>query len=107
LREELRLSVEPDELLLLGSIYVDAGERTGKHVAIVFEWRAETDDVAVVLSNSEFYERRGNSLSGRFVKVPDLVRDYTNNKLEELWSREIVKAFLAPGARAVPTPGLF
>jgi predicted NUDIX family phosphoesterase len=102
LKEELRLSVEAEELSLLGSIYVDLENKSGKHVAIVYEWRADTDDVAVVLSNSEFYERRGNSLSGRFVKVSNLVRDHLNGKLEETWSREIVREFLAPDTKVFP-----
>src|SRR5207249_232608 len=67
LQEELRLCVEADELRLLGAIYRDLGERTAKHAAIVYEWRAQTDEVAVVLSSAEFFERRGTSLSGNFV----------------------------------------
>ena len=95
LQEELRLSVEPDELRLIGSVYVPAGERTEKHVALVYEWFAETDDVAVALSNAEFFERRGNSLSGRFLSLESLVRDVKEGKIEEPWSQEIVRELLA------------
>jgi predicted NUDIX family phosphoesterase len=50
LQEELRLSVTADKLKLLGSVYTDHGGSTSKHAAIVYEWRAETDDVSVALS---------------------------------------------------------
>ena len=55
-QEELRLSIEPGELRLMGALFVPDGERTSKHAAIVYEWRAETDDVVVALSNAEFFE---------------------------------------------------
>jgi predicted NUDIX family phosphoesterase len=109
LQEELRLSVESEELRLLGSVYVPNGERTSKHVALVYEWRAETDDIAVALSNAEFFERKGNSLSGRFVQPSVLVEELLNSKeskLTEVWSREIIREFLAPD-RSVFPPRLF
>ncbi len=95
LQEELRLSVEESELRFLGSVYVQDGGKTGQHVALVYEWRAETDDVAVALSNSEFFERRGNSLSGRFVPVDNLVEDARKTPADvEPWSMEILRTFL-------------
>lgn len=95
LQEELRLSVEAVELRLIGSVYVKSGDRTSKHVALVYEWTAETDDVAIVLSTAEFFERRGTSLSGRFVTLDDLVKEVMDSKIDEPWSREIVREFLA------------
>lgn len=107
LEEELRLSVEPDELQLLGSVYVPtSGERTSKHVAVVYQWNARTDDVAVALSNAEFFERRGNSLSGKFVPVSRLVEDALAGNIQEMWSVEILREFLAPAPEAFP-PRLF
>jgi len=106
LQEELRLSVEKDEITLLGAIYIPKGERMAKHVALVFEWRANTDDVAVVLSNAEFAERRGNSLSGTFVPIETLVDDVAKSKGVEEWSVEIIREFLAPGNSVIP-PRLF
>lgn len=100
LQEELRLSVEVGELRLMGSVYVTSGDRTRKHVAIVYEWTAETDDVAIVLSTAEFFERRGTSLSGRFVSLDDLIKDVIDSKIDEPWSREIVREFLAAGSNA-------
>lgn len=99
LQEELRLSVEESELRFLGSIYVQDGGKTSQHVALVYEWRAETDDVAVALSNSEFFERRGNSLSGRFVPVEQLVEDARRSPADvEPWSMEILRTFLGQDA---------
>jgi predicted NUDIX family phosphoesterase len=106
LQEELRLSVEADELKPLGSIYVAPNERTKKHIALVYEWRANTDDVAVVLSSDEFFERRGTSLSGRFIKIDELVRDVFERKIDEVWSEEIVRELLAPDPTVFP-PRLF
>ena len=48
LQEELRLSVNPTNLKLIGSVYADHGGSTSKHVAVVYEWRAETDDVCSI-----------------------------------------------------------
>lgn len=106
LQEELRLSVEPDHLKLVGAVYFDEGERIGKHAAIVYEWRAETDDVAVALSRSEFFERRGTSLSGSFVDVDSLTNDVENGKVTEPWSSEIVRFLLATNVKGI-TGSLF
>jgi predicted NUDIX family phosphoesterase len=97
LQEELRLFIEPDELKLLGAVYRDEGERTSKHVAIVYEWRAQTDDVAVALSTAEFFERRGTSLSGKFVPLKEVAHDVETGKLSEEWSADIVRELLAKG----------
>lgn len=97
LQEELRLSVEPNELELKGAIYSDENPHSGKHIALVYEWRARTDDVVVAL-NSEFFERRGTSLSGTFVSVEDLLKEVENEKLTEQWSVEIVTEILAKGS---------
>lgn len=95
LQEELCLNVESDELRFLGSVYADAGGNTSKHVALVFEWRAETDDVAVTLSSAEFFERRGTSLSGTFVSPAELAEDVASGRMSEVWSVEIVREILS------------
>lgn len=97
LHEELRLSVESKALRLLGAIHADLGGSTSKHVAIVYEWRAETDDVAIALSNAEFFERRGTSLSGRFVAPEDLInrlRVGSESGQVEPWSEQILRHLL-------------
>jgi predicted NUDIX family phosphoesterase len=98
LNEELRLSLEPQTLKLIGAVYADLGGSTSKHVAIVYEWWAETDDVAVALSNAEFFERRGTSLSGKFVAVNELranLRSSPNSS--EPWSEQIIRHMLDGG----------
>ena len=95
LEEELRLQIEFSSLRLIGAVYFDNGGKTSKHVAIAYEWRATTDDVSVVLSRSEFFERRGTSLSGSFASVDELADDVGNKKLEEPWSVELVREYLA------------
>jgi predicted NUDIX family phosphoesterase len=94
LQEELRLNIEPNELHLIGAVYSDTGGTTSKHVALVFEWRAETDDVAITLSTAEFFERRGTSLSGKFVSLKELAKDISDRKIDEEWSCEIVRGLL-------------
>jgi predicted NUDIX family phosphoesterase len=94
LQEELRLNVELDQLQFLGAIYADPGNGTSKHAALVFEWRAETDDVAVTLSSAEFFERRGTSLSGTFVPLQQLAKDVSSGQIPEVWSAEIVRELL-------------
>jgi len=102
LQEELRISIEPTELKLLGAVYADEGQKTSQHTAIVYEWRAQTDDVVVALSNAEFFERRGTSLSGSFVPVEQLVNDINGGTIVETWSEEIVRRFLAVDAEFTP-----
>jgi len=95
LQEELRLSLEAKDLVLLGAVYADVGNSTSKHVAIVYEWRAETDDVAVALSSAEFFERRGTSVSGKFVSVEKLIGDVESKKITEPWSVEIIRELMS------------
>ena len=79
-------------------MYFDNGGSTSKHVAIAYEWRSVTNDVSVVLSRSEFFERRGTSLSGSFAGVDKLVDDVQNKRLKEPWSVELIREHLAKGA---------
>ena len=95
LEEELRLQVERSALRCVGATYFANGERTSKHVGIVYEWLSKTNDVAAVLSRSEFFERRGTSVSGSFASVRQLAADVANNQLQEPWSVEIVRNHLA------------
>ena len=95
LEEELRLQVERSSLRLVGATYFGNGDRTSKHVGIVYEWQSETNDVATVLSRSEFFERSGTSLSGSFAPVSELAEDVGNGRLREPWSVEIVRNHLA------------
>jgi len=102
LAEELRLCVEPDELVFLGAIYCDTGGKTSKHFALVFEWRAPTDDVAVTLSSAEFFERRGTSVSGRFVPLNDLLVELAQGSEAEPWTEEILRSLLPNSGVALP-----
>jgi predicted NUDIX family phosphoesterase len=97
LQEELRLSVEENELRLLGAVYAEAGGTTSRHTALVYEWQAESDDVAVTLSTAEFFERRGTSLSGKFVSLEDLAKDVRSGEMREPWSTEIIAQLLTNG----------
>ena len=104
LQEELRLSIEPRELEMLGAVWIRGreGDRARRHVAIVYEWRARTDDVAVALSATEFFERRGTSLSGSFVAPRRLAADVDNGRICEPWSVEIARHLLPEGELAEP-----
>ena len=82
----------------IGAVYFDNGGSTSKHVAIAYEWRSVTNDVSVVLSRSEFFERRGTSLSGSFAAVDKLVDDVQTKRLKEPWSVELIREHLAKGA---------
>ena len=97
LEEELRLQIERSSLRFVGATYFGNGDRTSKHVGIVYEWQSETNDVATVLSRIEFSERSGTSLSGSFAPVSELAKDVANGKLKEPWSVEIVRNHLARG----------
>jgi len=95
IEEELRLRLESSALTLIGSVYIREAISSSKHVAIVYEWKAETNDVVVALSNAEFFERRGTSLSGKFVPMKEIIQDINNSKMPEQWSETIVREFLA------------
>ncbi len=98
LEEELRLQVRPASLRMIGAVYFDNGGSTSKHVGIAYEWQAETDEVSIVLSRSEFFEQRGTSLSGSFAPVDELVSYVTGdaaNGAREPWSVELVRRHLA------------
>lgn len=96
LQEELRLSVETNDLQLKGAIYYDENPSSAKHLAIVYEWQAKTDDVAIALSSAEFFEKRGNSVSGTFVPISSLVSEVNEGSLNEEWSVQIIRNILAP-----------
>ena len=99
LKEELRLDINPDDLSLVGAVYVDVGGSTSQHVALCYEWWADSDDVAVALSSAEFFERRGTSVSGSFVSVEQLGRDLDADKLSEPWTAEILENVLNVGSQ--------
>lgn len=102
-QEKLRLSPEAHELKLRGAVYSGpGGAGTQEDVAIVYEWKAKTDDVATVLSRAEFFDGRGTALSGTFVPLKDLARDVDDGKLAEEWSVEIVRELLAKDYRFSP-----
>ena len=42
--------------------------------------------VEVALSNSQFFERRGNSLSGSFVSADHHLKEYEKRELTEDWT---------------------
>ncbi len=90
LQEELRIHANPDKLTLLGAVYVPLDGSTKKHMAFVYEWRADTDDVEVALCNGEFMERHGASLQGAFLPAEKIAQE---DDLED-WSREILTNLL-------------
>jgi predicted NUDIX family phosphoesterase len=91
LREELRIQANPDKLSLLGAVYVPTNGSTKKHMAFVYEWRADSDDVEVALCNAEFMERQGTSLQGVFLSPERMSEE--KEELED-WSKEILAKLL-------------
>lgn len=107
LKEELRLSIDSEHLRLLGAVWVrGASGSTARHIGIVYEWQAATDDVAVALSKAEFYERRGTSLSGNFVDARELAANVDGEIVREPWSVEIVRQLLPDVNRELSIPKL-
>ena len=103
IQEQLRLRLEPHDLKLRGAVYSEAGgEGTQKRVAIVYEWKAKTDAVAMVLSRAELSDRRGAALRGTFVPLNDIVRDVDDGKITEPLSVEIVRELLAADYKFSP-----
>lgn len=94
MQEELRLRITPESLKSLGSIYINDATNTSKHVALVYEWRAETDYVSVSLNNSEFFERGGKSLRCEFVDKIALRSDADGGRISEPWSKTVLDRLL-------------
>lgn len=97
LKEELRLCVRIEDLRLRGAMWMDSDNpKTRQHVAVVYEWRAPSDDVRVSLSNAEFYERRGTSLSGNFCGPQELQEKLNQDKKggTEAWTAAIIEEIL-------------
>jgi hypothetical protein len=107
LQEELRLRVEPSELKLIGAVYDNQSVGVSKHVAIVYEWHATSDDVNVVLNATEFFERRGNSQSGKFIGLDDLLGCVDKEQVVEGWSVKIAKNLLSNESFKDRQSGLF
>jgi predicted NUDIX family phosphoesterase len=103
LAEELRIYVMEDQLKLLGAVYVASAGSTQKHMAFVFEWRAETDDVEVALCNAEFIEKSGNALSGTFLPLAEIMGEVKDGEISEDWSVEILQNLLTSSAANNPS----
>jgi len=97
LDEELRLSLTRNELMLQGAVYSALNPKSAKHVGIVYEWCVDSDAPDIVLNSSEFFERRGISLSGSFASVNDLAEAVENREITEEWSVLIIREVLAKG----------
>ena len=98
LRKSCASRLKPRDLHLIGAVYFDNGGKTSRHVGIAYEWRAPTDDVSIVLSRSEFSERRGTSLKGSFSSIAELVKEVEAKTLKEPWSVALVRESLAEDA---------
>ena len=103
IQEGLRLGLEPHELKLRGAVYSGrGGEGTPKRAAIVYEWKAKTDDAAIALSGGEFFDGRGTALSGAFVPLKEIARDVDDGKIAEEVSVEIVRELLGKDYKFSP-----
>lgn len=98
LDEELRLSIDRKELKFIGAVYDPVSEKSKKHLALLHEWQAPTDDDSVTLTAAEFRERRGNSVSGTFQAISGIRGVLGPKSSLEPWSkiilREVYKASL-------------
>jgi predicted NUDIX family phosphoesterase len=97
LQEELRIYATPGSLKLLGAVYVPSGLSTKKHMAFVYEWRADTDDVQIALCNAEFLEKTGASLQGMFLPPEEIFGE--TDGLED-WSKEILGNLILAKSRS-------
>jgi predicted NUDIX family phosphoesterase len=107
LQEELRLRVSPADLKLMGAVYHQTRPGLIKHMAIVYEWQAESDEVDVVLNGEAFFERRGSSQSGQFVGITDLQACLDSDKVVEEWSVSIIKELMSGAEFLEPQTALF
>lgn len=95
LEEELRLTIESQSLELKGAVYIPSDVKSSQHVAMLYEWRAQTDDVAIALCRSEFFERQGNSLGeGNFVNAEVIAKDVQDGNLDP-WSKAIFEEYIS------------
>ena len=103
LDEELRLKILENDLVLKGAVYApNASKKGAQHIALVYEWIAPSENVAIVINAEEFAERRGNSQSGRFADINEILIEMQSSASRkkfssESWSVAILENYLAPG----------
>jgi predicted NUDIX family phosphoesterase len=107
LQEELRLRVDAADLKLLGAVFTDSGGGLSKHLAVVYEWQSQSDEVNLVLNAAEFIERKGPAQSGKFIGIADLKRCVESDQVVEQWSVHIVNDLLPNSAFVEAQGALF
>lgn len=85
IKEAFELNPNP-----VGLIRTDEDARASRHIAVLYEIKLKSADVALALNQKEFRSTRGSSMSGKLVQIAELSAIY-----EEMgnWSKFIVAQF--------------
>ena len=66
--------------------------RASRHIAVLYELKLKSEDVALALNQKEFRSTRGTSMSGRLIEIKEIPNLY--NEMGN-WSKSIVDNFWA------------
>jgi predicted NUDIX family phosphoesterase/thymidylate kinase len=100
IKEAFELNPSP-----IGLIRTNEDARASRHVAILYEIRLKSENVALALNQKEFRSTRGSSMSGRLVQIKEMADLYDDMGD---WSKFIVDHFWPEQAqRTKPQTQLF
>ena len=100
IKEAFELNPSP-----IGLIRTNEDARASRHVAILYEIRLKSENVALALNQKEFRSTRGSSMSGRLVQIKEMAGLYDDMGD---WSKFIVDHFWPEQAqRTKPQTQLF
>jgi predicted NUDIX family phosphoesterase/thymidylate kinase len=100
IKEAFELNPNP-----IGLIRTNEDARASRHVAILYEIRLKSENVALALNQKEFRSTRGSSMSGRLVQIKEMADLYDDMGD---WSKFIVDHFWPEQAqRTKPQTQLF
>lgn len=74
----------------LGLLLDSSNSRSRVHLAVVYLITLDKPDIAIALNQKEFKERKGKSLSGRFLSLQEIVK---HAEEMEFWSKILLKDY--------------
>jgi len=91
IEEELKICLPP-KFTPLGTVYDKSNVKSSNHLGIVYLAEIDNPNVAIAINveGGEFRERKGKSISGKFMSFSELDKYY--DKIE-MWSKYILKHF--------------
>ena len=90
IKEAFELNPSP-----IGLIRTNEDARASRHIAILYEIRLKSENVALALNQKEFRSTRGSSMSGRLVEIKEMadlyddMGDWSKFIVDQFWPEEV------------------